>query len=210
MTDYPILYTAIGDSITLGTGTILFSPTFVDFYASALTRATNHCIETKTYAENGSTTEDVKRGLASSYISLRKTTIVTLTAGGNDLIDAVQAFVKTNDKAILYEALHKCCENMSWIVNYLSTALTKHGDDYMIRVINLYNPIPDLPLSNYWVQAFNRHIYSCAKGEHVKVADVFNLFRGREGKLLSEDGIHPNTSGHKVIARALVETGICL
>ncbi|KMM38410.1 SGNH/GDSL hydrolase family protein [Guptibacillus hwajinpoensis] len=210
MTEYPILYTAIGDSITLGTGTILFSPTFVDFYASALKRATKNCVRSRIYARNGSTTEDVKQALASSTISLNNTSVVTLTAGGNDLIDAMQDFVKMNDKSILYKALHHCCQNMNWIVDYLSTNLNKQRDNYMIRVVNLYNPFPNLPLANYWVQAFNDHIEDCSIEEHVKVADVFTLFRGREEKLLSDDGIHPNDEGQKVIAKALVETGICL
>lgn len=210
MTEYPIFYTAIGDSITLGTGTILFSPTFVDFYASALTRATKRCVRSKIYANNGSTTEDVKQALSSSEISLTKTSVVTLTAGGNDLIDAMQDYEETNEKSILYKALRTCCQNMNWIVDDLSATLSKHGDNYMIRVVNLYNPFPDLPLANYWVRAFNAHIEGCSIEKHVRIADVFTLFRGREEQLLSVDGIHPNNKGHKVIAKALEETGICL
>ena len=78
----------------------------------------------------------------------------------------------------------------------------------MIRVVNLYNPFPEQQFSTYWVRAFNRHLESCARGEKVKVVDVYSLFKGREAELLSEGGIHPNMSGHYVFANALVKTGI--
>ncbi|MGB7998514.1 MAG: SGNH/GDSL hydrolase family protein [Anaerobacillus sp.] len=202
------LYTAIGDSITLGTGTILFSPTFVDFYSDELAYCTERGIGTRVFAENGATTQEVRCWLSTKKIPLRNTSVVTLTVGGNDLIDAAELYDKTGDMVVLQDALQKCCENLTWIVEDLTASLSNHLDHYMIRVVNLYNPFPELSFSTYWIRAFNRHIDNCTRGEKVKVADVFSLFEGREAELLSEDGFHPNTFGHKVIANALVKTGI--
>ncbi|WP_283152117.1 SGNH/GDSL hydrolase family protein [Guptibacillus hwajinpoensis] len=203
-------YTAIGDSITLGTGTVLFTPTFVDFYSHYLNSELQFPVKARTFAKNGATTADVKRWLYCSQIFMKQSPIITLTAGGNDLIDAAEAYAITKNNAVLDEALHECCQNMSWIVAYLSKELKQNYAQAMIRIVNLYNPIPDLAFSNVWVNAFNRHIETCSAGEFVKVANVFPIFKGREKELLASDGIHPNTKGHKEISNALIETGICL
>ena len=206
----PVSYTAIGDSITLGTGTVLFTPTFVDFYSNSLYSKLQFPIKVRTFAENGATTADVKRWLYCSQIPVKHSPVITVTAGGNDLIDAAEAYAITKDKAVLEEALHECCLNMSWIVTYLSKDLKQNYAQAMIRIVNLYNPIPDLSFSDTWVKAFNRHIETCSTGEFIKVANIFPVFKGREKQLLASDGIHPNTQGHKEISNVLMETGICL
>ncbi|MCA0174085.1 SGNH/GDSL hydrolase family protein [Bacillus sp. RAR_GA_16] len=205
-----VRYIAIGDSITLGTGTVLFTPTFVDFYSGSLHSKLECPVKVRTFAENGATTSDVKRWLSCSQIPMKHSPVITVTAGGNDLIDAAKAYAITKDKAVLEEALHECCLNMSQIVTYLSKELKQNYAHAMIRIVNLYNPIPELTFSDYWVKAFNRHIDSCSTEKFVKVANVFPVFKGREEQLLASDGIHPNTEGHKEIAKVLMETGICL
>ncbi len=203
-------YTAIGDSITLGTGTILFSPTFVDFYKNDLQCSISKKVNVSVFAENGATTFEVKKWLACSKIDLGQTEIVTLTVGGNDLIDAAESYAITKKDTVLDDALKVCCQNMSWIVSYLSKALKQSDGKAMIRIVNLYNPIPTIPFSDYWVKQFNRHIDKCSTGELVRVANVFPVFKGREKQLLASDCIHPNTHGHKEISNVLMKTGISL
>ncbi len=205
-----VKYTAIGDSITLGTGTILFTPTFVDFYSNSLNYELQFPVKARTFAENGATTADVKRWLYCSQIPMKQSPVITVTAGGNDLIDAAEAYAITKNKAVLDGALHECCQNMSWIVAYLSKELKRNYAQAMIRIVNLYNPIPDLAFSDVWVKAFNRHIETCSAGKFVKVANIYPVFKGREKEFLASDGIHPNTKGHKEISNALIKTGICL
>ena len=206
----PIGYTAIGDSITLGTGTLLFSPTFVDYYKNALQCSLRKAMKVRVFAENGATTSEVKKWLSCSKIDLKQTQIVTLTVGGNDLIDAAEAYAITKNDAVLEEALNVCCQNMSWIVSYLSKALNQSDGKAMIRIVNLYNPIPTIPFSDYWVKQFNRHIDKCSTGQFVRVANVFPVFKGREKQLLAADCIHPNMEGHKEISNVLMKTGISL
>jgi lysophospholipase L1-like esterase len=203
-------YTAIGDSITLGTGTLLFSPTFVDFYKNDIQCSLRKTVNLRVFAENGATTSEVKKWLSCSKIDLEQTHIVTLTAGGNDLIDAAESYAITKNDDVLEDALHVCCQNMSWIVSYLSNAINQSDAKAMIRIVNLYNPIPTIPFSDYWVKQFNRHIDKCSTGELVRVANVFPVFKGREKQLLASDCIHPNTHGHKEISNVLMKTGICL
>jgi lysophospholipase L1-like esterase len=203
-------YTAIGDSITLGTGTLLFSPTFVDFYKNDIQRSLRKTVNLRVFAENGATTSEVKKWLSCSKIDLEQTHIVTLTAGGNDLIDAAESYAITKNDDVLEDALRVCCQNMSWIVSYLSKAINQSDAKAMIRIVNLYNPIPTIPFSDYWVKQFNRHIDKCSTGEFVRVANVFPVFKGREKQLLASDCIHPNTHGHKEISNVLMKTGISL
>lgn len=202
---HPFLtYSAIGDSITLGTGTILFSPTFSDFYRIAIEEETKKSVLLKKFAQNGATTESVRRWLEQS-LPIESSNIITITAGGNDLIDAAEEFVVKKQERVLEEALKRCCENMNWIVNHL-TSESFLSTPRIIRIVNLYNPLPNLPMTEEWVTKFNNHLVSCTKNKYVKVANVFHSFKGREELLLSFDGVHPNNLGHKVISEAVIET----
>ena len=67
----------------------------------------------------------------------------------------------------------------------------------------LLNPIPWYPTGTYktsYVEEFNKLISDiCAERDGVYV-DIFNPFKNEDLKvLLSPDGIHPSTVGHKVI-----------
>ncbi|WP_377889027.1 GDSL-type esterase/lipase family protein [Alkalihalobacillus sp. R86527] len=201
-------YSAIGDSLTLGTGTIIFSPTFPDYYCTAIERAIGERITLRKYARNGATTGDVRNWLEQSPPIEEIGNIITITAGGNDLIDASEEFSLTNEEDILQKALLKCCANMNWIINHL--VKKARANSCMIRLVNLYNPYPELSFAEEWVKQFNTALLTCTKNENVEVADVFNLFKGREDRLLSFDGIHPNECGQTMIAEALIKTGIRL
>ncbi|MCA0988278.1 GDSL-type esterase/lipase family protein [Guptibacillus algicola] len=200
-------YSAIGDSLTLGTGTILFSPTFPDYYRTGIEQTVGKRVNLQKYARNGATTGDVRSWLEQS-LPIALGDIITITAGGNDLIDAAEEFALTNNEAALQEALMSSCSNMKWIVEYLVKIANEKPQ--MIRFVNLYNPYPDLHFAEEWIKKFNKNLISCTKNEDVEVADVFNLFKGREGCLLSFDGIHPNECGQFLIAEALIKTGVCL
>jgi lysophospholipase L1-like esterase len=57
----------------------------------------------------------------------------------------------------------------------------------------------DLNRKNLYIQQYNEIIeYICSKNE-VKLVDTHSKFENREKELLSEDGLHPSTQGHKVI-----------
>ncbi|WP_270182121.1 SGNH/GDSL hydrolase family protein [Alkalihalobacillus sp. CinArs1] len=201
-----LLYSAIGDSITLGTGTILFSPTFPDYYRSAIfDKLEEHVLLTK-YARNGATTRDVRDWLEQS-LPIEHANVITITAGGNDLIDAAEEFAINKEEVVFQKALEVCCTNMNWIVSHLSMTVKKPA---MIRIVNLYNPYPHLSFAKDWVNRFNQNLVTCTKNNDVKVADAYRLFEGNEERLLSFDGIHPNECGHMVISEALVYTGISL
>jgi lysophospholipase L1-like esterase len=71
----------------------------------------------------------------------------------------------------------------------------------------LYNPQPQIPLADKWVQLFNRQLNSFDNRSTIRVADLYSVFKGRQDEFLSRDQIHPNNLGYQVIANTLFSLG---
>ena len=200
-----IRYVALGDSLTVGVGSSPFLRGFVcRFKTYAETDLQNHiCLDI--FAKTGATTGDVLHSLKHPLIRNRinSAQIITITAGGNDLINAYKEFLVTKDSKTFTNALVNCKKNILHIINNITKEKSTSNQQYMIRLVTLYNPLPEISRGDKWVQAFNEHIQSFAKLPHVKVADIYRLFKGKEKELLSVDHVHPNDKGYEQIALAL-------
>jgi lysophospholipase L1-like esterase len=200
-------YTALGDSLTLGVGTFIFSPGFVDYYTDFIEEALNQYVALQVIANSGATTSDVLNSLKSEFVveNIINSEIITITAGGNDLINGAKDYIKTKNDKGLKDSLEKCKRNMSKIMTIIKDYKSS-SKPYIVRIVNLYNPLPDIKFSDYWVDAFNDHLGSFS-GEYIKIANIRSTFKGNEDKLLSYDKIHPNEQGYFTIANALNELG---
>jgi lysophospholipase L1-like esterase len=209
--DKNILYLALGDSITAGVGSGHL-PGFVQRYEILAEKALEKNIVPQVFAVPGATTGDVLNIVKDSSVRtfIGKARIITLSAGGNDLIQASRRYLREEqDQEILREALVSCKKNVSTILNEIKQIKISNEDSrgpLIVRIVDLYNPFQELELANKWVTLFNRHLKTFANGR-VAVTNLYDAFKGNEENLLSFDKIHPNPNGYQVIAKELNKLG---
>nr|MDF9459866.1 GDSL-type esterase/lipase family protein [Bacillus pumilus] len=71
--------------------------------------------------------------------------------------------------------------------------------------MNLYNPFPQIPIAERWLQQYNHQLRLLAANPHVEVVDVYRAFEGHERDYLSIDQFHPNHKGYEAMAKALFQ-----
>ncbi len=205
-----IQYTAIGDSLTVGIGSFI-SPGFVGRYKKAIEHHWQRPVATHVHAKKGLTTGEILCMLDAPMVqqSIYDADLITITAGGNDLIDAAQIYLRTSDTQQLFTALHTAIYQLQMIIDKIRWLQNPHK--YVsIKLINLYNPFPSIKHVDMWIRHFNGDMASLASSTGIKIADVYPLFAGHQQQLLSFDHIHPNAKGYAVITDALVYTGFPL
>lgn len=206
---YDWLLTAIGDSLTVGVGAPILGKGYVKRYAGFTEDLFDKKILINNYAVTGTTSEEILHSLKDKAVirSIRKSKIILITAGGNDLIQAALKFFLTYEEDPLFHALENCKKNLKKIIKVIYKIKRKSRKSYLIRICTLYNPYYKVKKAVKWVNLFNKHIKSLERLPYVKVADIYDWFKGREKELVSFDSVHPNQKGYQVIAVALFELG---
>jgi lysophospholipase L1-like esterase len=203
----PLHYLAIGDSLTVGIGVPVLDPGFVEYYRCLSQKTLKKRILYQKYARSGATTEDVLTMLYSPLVmeAVNCANIITITAGGDDLINAAKGFIKNKNEESISHAIKQSGNNYSKILERIHH-LDKQ-DKYILRLTNLYNPFPDIPIADEGIKAFNSLINSFGREMNVKVADIYSVFKGKERVLLSNGGVHPNSRGYYQMALAFSRLG---
>lgn len=200
-----IKYLALGDSLTVGFGAL---PTlgFVSRYRMAIQRALARPVAMRESARIGARSADVWRMLRQTPASVvRQADVITITAGGNDLIDAARRCNAGQNTDCLRDALTRSLHQLQRMTAYIESVQTP-ATPCLIRLVELYNPYPFLPDANTWVERFNRQLRQL-ENRSIRVARIYDRFLGREHGLIALDGLHPNSRGHAVIARQLAALG---
>jgi lysophospholipase L1-like esterase len=202
-----IQYAAIGDSLTAGVGD-LFGGGFVPRYGWLIQERTRQQVVYDKMGISGARTADILSFVscsAEARATLQNADIISLTAGGNDLVDAAKAYAAHQNEDVFRLALARCQQNFAGILSVIRQ-LKSDSKPYLIRAVDLYNPSPSLPEAGLWIKRFNSHLESFEDG-NLKVANIYNSFLGRERELLSLDRFHPNGRGYRVIAEELHKQG---
>lgn len=201
-------YCGIGDSLTVGVGSILFTKGFITRYLYLTGKVLKAPILPSTFGKIGATTGDILDSLNNKFVAkeIEEADIITITAGGNDLIDAAENFAEDKNEDDFFIALESGKRNLKNIIHRIMEIKQKQ-DPYIVRMMNLYNPFPELMVADKWVEAFNHNIERLKKPPIIKVADIHDLFLNREKELLFFDHIHPNYKGYAIIADALSRLG---
>lgn len=203
-------YTAIGDSLTTGFGALPGNG-FVPVYRRLAEGRLRVPVGAVNLGINGLTTEGLEQRLRSDSVfrhSVRNADIITVSIGGNDLIKAAKstALRPADLSPVLQRALRVCKRNFGDIMGLLWHLKARSSNPYIIRIVGLYNPYPQLTEASYWVQQFNRY----AAGYSSSIcgfASIYYEFAGNERSLLSLDHLHPNGKGYRVIAGKLDALG---
>ncbi|KUP04004.1 hypothetical protein Q75_16955 [Bacillus coahuilensis p1.1.43] len=203
-------YVAVGDSLTVGVGIPLFHFGFVERYAVKTEKYFHGRVPLQKFARIGATTDQILHMMSLPNVSshLEKAEIISITAGGNDLIQGARAFLVDKDEEKLKEVVKKAIVNIDKMIDVLEEYKRDARDDtYIIRVVNVYNPLPEIELADLGIRKFNQHLEGFTKKPYIEVVDVYSAFKGKEEEYLSLDGIHPNERGYEVMALAVYETG---
>ncbi|WP_068613012.1 GDSL-type esterase/lipase family protein [Paenibacillus tuaregi] len=203
------LYTAIGDSLTTGFGALPgngFVPTY--------RRMAEGTLRTQVYSQNlgvnGLTSGELEQRLRYPVYqqALRDANIITISIGGNDLIQAAKAIRRTpaRESQILSQSLAECKRNFTDIVRTVYGIKEGSRSRYILRVVGLYNPHPEVREGDAWVTQFNRYAAQFSNQVY-GFADIFPIFTRRGRELLSIDQVHPNGRGYKVMAEQLHRLG---
>lgn len=203
-----LYYLAVGDSITDGIGS-LFSDDFVKGYQKMAEKRLNAQIHVTKVAKLGATSGEILEFLQNSaHVSnkVEKAHIITITAGGNDLLRAAKKFYKNADSGPLVSALAQCKKNLNKILQTLYRYKKNSSVPYIVRIVDLYNPYPERSEARYWVSRHNRQLREL-KMPNLRIARVYDAFKGKEADMLFLDRLHPNYKGYRVIAKQLDRLG---
>ncbi len=161
--------------------------------------------------------------------AIREAEIVTWNIGGNDLRAARTSYKSgTCDGVDNQDCLRASVATLktNWTAITAEVLELRSTSDTIVRAMDIYNPyvrsdivsdtwqndggMNDFQVFKKYVDKVNRHIATTSSTERVPYAPVYLAFNGTLGDedprskgYLSFDGLHPNNTGHRVIADEL-------
>jgi len=201
-----IHYVAWGDSLTVGYG----APPgggFAPLFRKQVEQALQTSVQLVNAGRTGATTGQQLAALESDpklQEQIQEAELITITAGGNDLIQAAIPYFYSNNTDHLKHALHAYAVNYSKLLACIESLQAAAVRPRLIVLIGLYDPLPQVADAAYWVGRFNLFLRKLRK-PHVRVVQVKKAFDGKTGEYLSEDYIHPNQNGYAAIAARLAQ-----
>ncbi|WDF02660.1 MULTISPECIES: GDSL-type esterase/lipase family protein [Shouchella] len=204
-------YLAIGDSLTTGVGASGKPDGFVSIYRHYASGALQAPVKTLTVARSGLTTGQIHRLVYQQPVtSITEANFITITGGGNDLIQSVQYGRQPFSVEKVEHAIKNAIYWMTQLVSYITEIKRGKAIPYKIIVFNSYNPLDSVPFVDQSIKSFNRGIQSLTRFPHVQVVDVYQAFKRRNHYVLSRDAFHPNNKGYSIMANEAAKKGFQL
>jgi lysophospholipase L1-like esterase len=203
-------YFAFGDSLTAGTGAS-GGKGFVPRYHSYLEECTRRSIRLGKSGTEGATSGellDLLRYNKSIRAAVEQAKLITITSGGNDLMQAAIPFFMEGKFQHLTKALRRYVVNSRQMISTIQHLKAGQSNRYLILYLGLYNPLANIPIANIWIHKFNHYSRALAR-QGVIYVDAYSDFHQREAELLSSDHVHPNAEGYKVIADCMIREVDC-
>lgn len=140
--------------------------------------------------------------------------IISVDIGGNDLLSLVtggSSCLADPTSAACQEAFAQMLATLRENLRETVRRLREAAPQAQIVIVTLYSPLsgsggPLEVLAAFAVQQVNGVMRAVAAAPEIeaKLADVYDLFAGRSAQLVAADNLHPNDTGHAVIAEALL------
>jgi lysophospholipase L1-like esterase len=225
-----VIYTALGDSIgfglfaSIGNGYVPTYDRFLEADSGANVKTINLCVP-------GWTSSDLRNAIRGNLlfrVSVATSTIVTVNIGGNDLLGARGDYKDrtcggADNQDCLRSGVAVFAANFNAILSEVRALRGSRAT--IIRTMDIFNPFVnedraqdtwpndqgnDFQVFKPYLEAINGQIAAAAAARNIPFAQVYLSFNGPNGDidpsnlgLLSFDGLHPNTSGHRRIAELL-------
>ena len=123
--------------------------------------------------------------------------IVTLSLGGNDVLDLENEPVETRQNA-----LDEFREDYPEV---LQSVLSEVASDALVAVSTVYDPSGENPAEQFsdawWISQFNEVIRSAATEAGIVLVDLADQFGSETGLTRYPADVHPTNDGHKHISR---------
>ncbi len=203
-------YTAIGDSLTTGAGTLLTGG-FVPIYRRMAEARLRTPVSYENLGINGLTSQELLSLIRNNPLfrsALSAAELITVTIGGNDLRPYVSALAggSGSSASSIPQAVSRTKEHVRQIVHALYQIKSGKREPFIIRMVGLYNPLPGVREAGIYVRQYNSFLATLG-GPNYRVANIYPAFEGNERELLSLDRVHPNSRGYRVIAEELNRLG---
>jgi lysophospholipase L1-like esterase len=226
-------YVALGDSLATGFGAFTG---YVPRYEAHIETDTGVAVTRTNLGRNGWTSSQLLSALRSDPTfrrAIREAEIVTWNIGGNDLRAARNSYKKgtcggADNQDCLEASVAKLETN--WDAITAEVLELRSTRNTIVRTMDIYNPyvrtdlvsdtwqkdggMNDFQVFNSYVYEANLHIATSSYAARVPYAGVHLAFNGPYGYedpkskgYLSFDGLHPNNTGHRVIAGELQKLG---
>lgn len=220
---HPLDVVGIGDSVTAGAG--CDCATFVERYASTLTRQGTPA-DPVNLGRSGWTSTQLVQALEQPgplRDAAASADVLLVTIGANDLQPLKDRFAEEGCTARCYTpAVSAVGANIRRIVDDVRRA--RNGRPTTVLVTDYWNVFKDgdvaagqrsadfLAWSDELTRAVNAQICAGATEAGATCVDLYAPFKDDDGgkdptPLLADDGDHPDSAGHAVIARALLAVG---
>ncbi len=198
---------ALGDSITFGTGLEPGDEPFPSLIGDGQLEVTNLGVP-------GATSTDLVNSLGSFSAHLQDADVVTLTIGGNDLLqnEMMATILNTQEIHVTNEEL--AAEVQAIVATYTQNLQTiiaaiRAQTDAPIVLYTIYNPFGPSEdpfaqalhgLGEQVMTAMNTAIHAVSGPSGSLVANAYASFSTQQATLISADRIHPNANGHQILA----------
>ena len=223
-------YVALGDSLATGYGA--FIKGYVPRYEAYVETDTGVAVTRTNLARNGWTSSQLLAALSSDPTfrsATREAEIVTWNIGGNDLRAARSSYKKgtcggVDNQDCLRASVATFKTN--WTAITAEVLELRSTSDTIVRTMDIYNPyvrtdivtdtwrkdggMNDFQVFKKYLDKANRHIATTSYTAGIPYAPVYLAFNGTLGDedprskgYLSLDGLHPNNTGHMIIASEL-------
>src|SRR5215216_1390010 len=226
-------YVALGDSLATGFGAFRG---YVPRYESHLEADTGVAVTRTNLGQNGWTSSQLLSALRSDpkfRRSTRGAEVVTWNIGGNDLRAARSSYKNktcggTDNQDCLRAAAARLEAN--WDAITAEVLSLRSTNNTIVRTMDIYNPyvrtdkasdtwqndggLNDFQVFKTYIDEVNGHIAATSTANNIPYGRVYLAFNGVGGGedpgakgYLFLDGLHPNDTGHRIIAGELRKLG---
>ena len=214
-------YTALGDSLAAGLNDT--DGGYVQRFRNHIQTDTGATVNVLNRGVSGATSADLLSALRTNEAlraEIANSQIVTWNIGANDFQDAVERYRSgtcggADNQDCVRAAVAQFKANWNAIVAQILSL--RSPSNTIIRTMDNYNPAVNLlrafgllSVMKPYLEDINRFIFLSAVSNRIACARVYHAFNGINGEadagtrgFLSSDGIHPNNTGHAVIASEL-------